>query len=383
MQFFVNGVVFASFVPRYPEIRDRVDITVGGLGRILLLAGVIGFVGTAFVGPAIDRFGTRRVMIVTAVGLALSLPIVGFATTPWVLLVGLGLMSALDAPVDVAMNLQGSWLSARRHAPVMNRLHGLWSLGTVVGGLGASLLADAGVSLRVHLVAASVVLLAAIGFVGVGLLPVDEHPTTTDHSSGPPKRRRSRSGVLVVFAFAGFFSVAIEFTSSDWAAFRFTDDFGTAAGIAALGYVAVTTGMTIGRFSGDWLVLRLGSDHLLRLSIVVSGVGLTMATLVDQPVVSIAGFVLAGLGNATLIPKIYDEAAKYPGQAGVGLAALTAGIRISVLLTPLVVGSLADTSLSVGSAMAAVALPSVVGVFLASGGMSRAKSRRTTPEPPQ
>ena len=43
-------------------------------------------------------------------------------------------MTGFDVLVDVSMNMQASWLSARRHTPVMNRLHGLWSLGTVVGG---------------------------------------------------------------------------------------------------------------------------------------------------------------------------------------------------------------------------------------------------------
>ena len=46
-----------------------------------------------------------------------------------------------DIFIDVAMNVQGSALSARRHAPVMNRLHGLWSLGSVAGGVTTVVLA--------------------------------------------------------------------------------------------------------------------------------------------------------------------------------------------------------------------------------------------------
>ncbi|MCY3910012.1 MAG: hypothetical protein OXF99_00775 [bacterium] len=39
-QFFVNGTLFASFVPRLPEIRDRVEISVAGVGALLSTAGV-------------------------------------------------------------------------------------------------------------------------------------------------------------------------------------------------------------------------------------------------------------------------------------------------------------------------------------------------------
>ena len=75
-------------------------------------------------------------------------------------------MSAADGIVDVAMNLQGSWLSARRHAPVMNRLHGLWSLGAMAGGVVAAQAAALGVSLEVHLVTVAVLLATAVVFVG-------------------------------------------------------------------------------------------------------------------------------------------------------------------------------------------------------------------------
>ncbi len=58
VQFFVNGALFASFIPRLPEIRDRVDISVDQVGLLLSLAGVAGLVGSAAVGPAITRLGT-------------------------------------------------------------------------------------------------------------------------------------------------------------------------------------------------------------------------------------------------------------------------------------------------------------------------------------
>ena len=96
------------------------------------------------------------------------------------MLFALAMLYTFDVVYDIAMNLQGSWLSARRHAPVMNRLHGLWSLGTVIGGVIAARAAAAGVSLATHLLVVSGVLLVTLLFVGRGLLPVDEHVATDD-----------------------------------------------------------------------------------------------------------------------------------------------------------------------------------------------------------
>ena len=365
VQFFVNGALFASFIPRLPEIRDRVGISTAGLGLLLSIAGVSGLIGSATVGPAISKVGTRRVIMAAGTVVSLSLAVVGLATTPLVLLAGLVGMLTFDVLVDVAMNLQGSWLSARRHAPVMNRLHGLWSLGTVIGGLSSSRIAAAGIPLSVHLVGAAAVLLAVIGLVSRGLLRIDEHPP--DHRVAPPSPDAlARSGrrpppVLALFLLAGFFAVAIESTSIEWAAFRFTDDFGTTAGFAALAYVAVTGGMTVGRLAGDWVSVRLGGPRLTVVSVVVAGAGLGMASFSGVRGLGLAGYAIAGLGIATMLPTLYDTAAKHPGRPGVGLGALTAGLRIAGLVIPLIVGTLAATGLSVGAAIAVVTLPSLLG----------------------
>ncbi|MEE9417052.1 MAG: MFS transporter, partial [Acidimicrobiales bacterium] len=128
-QFFMNGALFASFIPRLPEVRDNVGISTAGVGVLLSIAGAGGLLGSAVVGRTIERFGTRRTIMGGGVILAWSLPLIGFASSSFVLLMGLIAMASFDVLVDVAMNMQGSWLSGRRRIPVMNRLHGLWSFG--------------------------------------------------------------------------------------------------------------------------------------------------------------------------------------------------------------------------------------------------------------
>ena len=383
-QFFVNGAAFASFVPRLPEIRERVGVGLDGLGLLLTIAVTIGTIGSLRSPALIARYGTRRTLIVGGVLMVSALPTIGFATVPFVFVLGAAAMSVADGLVDVSMNLQGSWLSARRHAPVMNRLHGLWSLGTVVGGLAAAQAAAAGVSLPVHLVCASVLMVGSLLFVGRGLLPVDEghddaaegHQDggTGEHgedgwapASGAGARRpRAAHVALLVLALCGACSVTVELVSTDWAAFRLSEDFGATAGFAGLGYVAFTVGMTVGRLGGDVVVMRIGDDRLLRWAIVVSGVGLATAALVPNRWVVLAAYGLAGLGVSTFFPKLYDDAARFRGRRGLGLAWLRTGASVTALMIPTLVGVLAATSLSVGAATAIVTLPCVAGLFVLS-----------------
>jgi predicted MFS family arabinose efflux permease len=377
VQFFLNGAVFASFMPRLPEIRGRIGVSTATLGALLSIAGSIGIVGSFMVAPAIRRFGTRSVVMLGGFILGGSLPLIGLATGTPLFLIGLVLMMTFDVFVDVAMNMQASWLSARRHAPVMNRLHGLWSLGTVVGGAAASRIAEVGISLRSHLFVASALMLAALFAVGQQLLRVDEHPESepsmagsadsADSADSVDVRRPSRRGLspaLVMFALTGLFAVVIEMTSMNWAPFRFTDDFGTTVGFAGLGYVAMTGGMTIGRLSGDWLLVRLGADRLFSYAIASTVFGLVIANLMNSMYTNLIGFGFVGLGVSTLLPRLYDLAAKHRDRPGAGLAALTAGIRVALVASPFLVGTLANSTMSVGGAIAVVSLPAVLGFFV-------------------
>ena len=367
-QFFVNGVVLASFVPRLPEVRDSVGITVAVLGLILTGGSMFGLVGSFGSSRVISALGTRRALLLGSTCLISTLPIIGFATNGWVLLVGIAGLAVFDVVVDIAMNIQASWLSERRHAPVMNRLHGLWSLGTVIGGIASARLAGAGVGLRTHLIAVAMLLLFVMIFVGQGLLREDEFDTDEESARVvDPLRVSRRSGpsmALIGLGLAGAFSIVMEATSNDWAAFRLSDDIGAPIGVAGLAFVAFTSGMTVGRFGGDAVLVRIGSERMFNIAIALSAIGLVGAAFGPDRNAIIASYFLAGVGISTFFPKLYDDAAKHKGKRGAGLGALTAGSRLAGLFGPATVGALAATSLSVGQATAVVTIPSVIGLAL-------------------
>jgi hypothetical protein len=99
-------------------------------------------------------------------------------------------------------------------------------------------------------------------------------------------------------------------------------------------------------------------------SVVLSATGLVAAATVPLTPVLLAGFFLAGLGVSTQSPVLTEAAARTPGPA---LTALFVGNRLAGLLTPLAVGTLAGTSLGVGTAMAFVVVPSAVLLMVFAG----------------
>ncbi len=130
--FFVNGAVYGSWAPRLPEVRDRVDISLGELGLVLSGAAVFALGATLVAGLVLDRIGSRRAAAAAGVLTVAALAAIGGARDPMVLVAALALLSAGDVVQDVAMNIQAAGVSEARTTSVMSRLHGLWSLGAVV-----------------------------------------------------------------------------------------------------------------------------------------------------------------------------------------------------------------------------------------------------------
>lgn len=375
-QFWINGMVYGAVVPRFPDLRDQLSISIATLGVMLTFAATGGLIGSAVVGRAIDRHGTKRCVIAGTIVMISALPIIGLTRSVAVVAVVLTVMAANDVVVDIGMNMQASHLSAKRRVPVMNRLHGLWSLGSVIGGLVAVQMAASGVSITAHLTVVAVVLALALAGFAWFLLPGDEpspaeaSDTTPSSSAGrapngptPRPLGSPRSYPLLIGLLAGA-AIVLEMTTSDWAAFRLADDLGVRPGLVGLGFVGFTSGMVVGRFAGDAVQAMVGPRLLVRYAAALALVGLGIATLVpsgigpvDVAAVSVAGFFIAALGVSVLFPQLYDAAAKAPGPPGRGLAALTAGTRIAGLAAPVVVGFVAGTSLSVGVAMAIVTIP--------------------------
>ncbi len=384
IQFFANGATIASVVPRLPDLQERVDVSIGTLGLVLTIGSMASLAGILFAGRVVAHWGSRRVLIYGGVLSIGFLPVIGVATSPAVLAFGMFGLLFFDIFIDVSMNVQGSALSARRHTPVMNRLHGVWSLGAVTGGLVTVVALRADVSVTMQLVVVAIVLIGVLRLVAPGLLPTDDVPVADVSPVGlgpspgsanfepgapaptptPTSPASAWSVAGLVLGVGGAAAMSIEMTNSDWAAFRLGDDLGAAPGVAGLGFVIFLGAMTVGRLSGDWVQVRVGPTALIRGASVLILIGVVLATMVASVPVSIIGFMIGGLGTAVLFPQLYDRAARWPGRAGSGFTAMLVGQRGSAVVTPAVVGVLADTdAFSVGQAMAIVIVPAALAIM--------------------
>jgi hypothetical protein len=238
--------------------------------------------------------------------------------------------------------------------PIMNRLHGMWSLGFTVGAVMGSAAAAAGIGVRAHLSIVGAVLLATVLVVRRRL--VAEDPPASSHAvpghegegDGPTStgartsRRRRWSPVVAMMAASAFAAALLEVTPNDWAAVLMRDVFhaGRASGF---GSVAVAGAMLVGRLGGDHVMDRVGAARLLAGALVLVAAGAAITVAAPATAVALAGLATWGIGLSVVFPQLYAAAARLPGtSAGAGLGSMLLGQRLGGLVTAVAVGGLAE-----------------------------------------
>lgn len=377
--FFVNGATFSSWIPRLPEIRDRLGVSETGLGITLVGAGIGGLAASVFSGALVDRFGSRTMTVATSLVLSALLPLVALASVPAMLFAGLVAIGAADGLTDVSMNSQAVILQRSRPKRLMSRMHGMWSLGMVAGGVVASRSAAAGITLRTQLLVTSLVLIAVMTTLrrwlivtrgsehsaAAGAVSVADPPSGDDVSQQPGadvdasalRSTRPSTRVLARLFLIGAAVTLSEFPGNDWSSVMWSNRFGLSEGRAALGFVAVSTGMFVGRFFGDPVVDRLGSDRVKRISGALAVAGIVVAATAPSPwPLSGLGLFATGLGVSSLFPLVFAASAAMTPGTSRGMSAFSAGTRLGILASAPLIGLIS------GPTTVAIAMMCVVGV---------------------
>jgi hypothetical protein len=271
----------------------------------------------------------------------------------------------------VAQNAHGLRVQRLYGRSILNAFHGLWSIGAVTGGLLGSAAAGLGVPLPLHLAVVAVVF-GVVALIGSrAMLPgpddADRPPAPQPDGTGAAGARGAWRAAALPLAALGLLAACgsiVEDAGASWSALYLRTELATGVAVAGLGFVALQSAMTLGRLTGDRVVDRFGQRRVVQAGGVLTTVGMGLALAYPSVPTTLIGFALAGLGVATLIPAVYHAADELPGlSSGSGLTVINWLLRAGFLLSPLLIGVLADaTSLRV--ALLSVVVAGVATVFL-------------------
>ena len=347
--FAAHAVLSGLLGPWVPHLKDRTGLDAGGLG-IALTGFALGLlVGTRVAGPAVRRWGGRRVVRTGLPGMG-----IGFALLPTAAGLGsltliffaIGLLAGL---LDVAMNIEAVAVERRFGRRIMTAIHGTWSVALFVGAGLASAGIAAGMPIALHLpLAAALVVVAS--FALLRWLPAedgDEPGTPVPVAGGDVVRRRRASSehlVLLLCVVAGA-SFLVEGIAVEWSAVFLRESVGADPTAVGLGVVAFSAGMAGSRFVGDRLVARFGQSSVVRIGAACAFVALCVMLIVHRLAPSIVAFGIVGLGLGPVVPLAFRSAGwtDRPGHPSALPIVVTAGY-VGSIVGPLLVGFIADAA---------------------------------------
>jgi MFS family permease len=355
--FFLNAVFYAGLVPRLPEVKEQLGLSATALGAALAALPLGALLAGLSSAPLIRRFGSGRVASYGLVALGVTVWTISVAPNWAGLAAALLVVGALDAIVDVAQNAHGLRVQRLYQRSILNAFHGVWSIGAVTGGLLGSVAAGLGVPLGAHLGATAVVFGMAALVASRAVLPGrDEPEPAADEVPREQPRRRAAVPALAVLGVLAACGAFVEDAGSSWSALYLRTELAAGAATAGLGFVALSVAMTVGRLTGDRIVDRFGQRRVARAGGALTAAGMGLALALPSVPTTLTGFALAGLGVATLIPAVYSAADELPGLPhGLGLAVINWLLRIGFLVSPPLIGALAD-AISLRFALLAVVL---------------------------
>ncbi len=355
----------ATLGPLMPFLRDELHLsyTVGGLH---LSAFALGMVLAGLMGDAlVRRWGRRRVFWGGGAGMAAGS-----------LLFVAGHHPALTIPSALLMGAPGTLLMIMVQAALSDRHGARRAVALTESNVGASLAAGLAPLLVGSLQRAGIGWRGALilGVLGWGTLALRSHAVTIPpHTARPSLSPATGRAARLPAVFWAYWLVVFLGVSVEWCVIFWGPDFlETSVGLRR---VDASTLMSVffaahllGRILGSRLSRRMPVGPLLLAAVSVAAAGFLPFWLANAAPLNIAGLFVAGLGIANLFPLTLSAASDIVAreQADAASSRITLAAGLAILITPQVLGTLAD-SVAIKNAftVAAVFLVVAAGAILA------------------
>jgi len=335
--YFCQGLAFASWASRIPIIKERLNLTEGQLGTILLMLPVGQLVTMALSGKLVTTYGSARVLRIVAIIYALILCLIGFAQNAWELGAILFFFGVIGNMCNIAVNTQGVAAEKIFKKSIMSSFHGAWSIAGFTGALIGLLTMNIAVDTIPHFIIIFVLIVINTTINYRYLIPgVATEAKKTSFFSKPESS-------LVQLGIIGFFSMATEGAMFDWSGVYFEEIVHAPEQFIIVGYASFMVMMALGRFIGDAVISRLGRKRTLQISGILMFVGMMTSVIFPLFYISTLAFMMVGIGVACNVPTVYSVAGQNKKVTpGVALAMVSSISFLGFLMGPPLIGYIAE-----------------------------------------
>ena len=320
--FFLSGLCFASWASRIPTIKDFFNLNDAQLGTILLVMPLAALIGTVASGWLVSKFDSRGPLLVSFVCFALALIGISLVRTTFLLVLMLALFSIAMRVLNIAMNAQSITLQGKFDKKIIGALHGIWSLGGVVGVLFSTVMVKYTITIQNHFIIISAITIVASLF-------AYKFSLTNDKSTSGNKLILGKPDVFILYLGLLIFLAAIcEGGMFDWSGIYFKEV--VKESVFTYGYLLFMICMAVSRFFLDRILDKIGMPKMYIISGLLIAIGILVAIIFPNFWTALIGFCLVGVGVSAIFPMTYILAGKSKKYSP--------GMAISIIGTYAIVG---------------------------------------------
>lgn len=345
--FLICGLGVSSWAPMVPYAKERLALNDANLGVLLLMLGVGAIVVMPLCGLLANRFGSRIVILCAAIVMALTLPLLLLMTSPIWMGVALFIFGAGVGTVDVAMNAHGVQVQNLSPKPIMSSLHGLFSVGGLIGALVLGLLIKLGLAPVTAAIAIGLLLILIVSFNYKNLFDYQKEKAAIHQFSFAAEDSTTSSfswltGSVLFLGALCFATFLSEGAMLDWSAIFLRESRGVAEELTGIGYASFSVAMATMRLLGDKIVARLNGKTVVIAGALIAASGLLLVVLTPWIATALLGFILLGIGAANIVPVLFSEGGRLKNvPSTVAIPAITSMGYAGSLAGPALLGFLA------------------------------------------
>lgn len=337
---FLFALSLGGMLSRMPDLQRHLEVTESELGLTLIGMAIGSLISLTISSPIIKRLGARTTAFVTIFGTAAM-----YALVPWLpnapaVFAALFVAGFLAGALEINVNIEADKLEAQLGRRIMNRVHGMWSLGFFVTALIGAALRQSGVSFEAHtgLLLGVVVVVGLLMFTGLTTAP--ERPDA--HQGEHPVFALPTLGLLPL-CLIGIAAFLVEGAGVDWSAIYMRDVWQAEPFVGGLGLTLFTALMALTRLTIDPFVDAHGPRRVAGTLLMVAALGTVLVGLAWADWVALVGFALLGMGCSAVYPLAVSAAAQRTDRpAAVNVAAIGQVTFIVFFLAPPLLGFIAQ-----------------------------------------
>ena len=268
--FFLFALSLGGLLSRVPDLQRQLGLTESQLGLTLIGMAIGSLISLTTASPLIHRLGARATAFITVFGTAAIYALVPWLPSAPAVFAALFVAGGLAGALEINVNIETDKLEAQLGRRIMNRAHGMWSLGFFVTALAGAGIRQLGISIQVH-TALLLVLVVAVGLVTFsGMVTTPERADA--HQGETPRFALPTIGLLPL-CMIGIAAFLVEGAGVDWSAIYMRDVFQAEPFVGGSGLTLFTFFMAITRIYIDPFVERYGPRAIATLLLVICLVG--------------------------------------------------------------------------------------------------------------